>query len=118
MSSQTAITIFVLCISFFLFVLPFQIRFSKSLWLNNIFRRALWTIAIYTMMLNSAMVATIAEEGGLPLSSELFRYMWIFGTAGYVFMGYFVLKTLFELIQIFIIGQHKQRMGEDEDEYL
>ena len=111
--ASLSITIFILIVTFALFLLPFVKRFCLNEWLNNLLSRACWVIAIYLMMLNTAMIATIAGEAGLPLTQELFRYMWLFGMAGYVFMGYFALRTFFDTIELWKITKLKKRMGEE-----
>ena len=67
------------------------------------------------MMLNSSIMATIASASGMDLTGEMFRYMWLFGVAGYVFMGFMVLMTLVNAMQMWKVKKNKQRMG-DEDE--
>lgn len=114
--SSIAITLFVLFVSFGLFILPFVKQFSKFEITNLILKRACWTIAIYLMVLNSAIMATIAEFAGIDLTAEMFRYMWLFGTAGYVLMGFMVLKTLFDVIKLYKIKKTKERTGESDDD--
>ena len=57
---------------------------------------------------------TIAEASGIDLTNEMFRYLWLFGTAGWVFMGFTVLKTLFDVLKLYKIKKHNERMGIDE----
>jgi len=111
-----AIIIFILIVTLTLFLLPFLKKdFAKNQFANLLLKRSCWLIAIYLMMFNSVIVATIANSANLPLTSELFRYMWLFGTMGYVFMGFVVLKTLLEAMELWKLKKHKKRMGEDDD---
>ena len=110
-----AIVIFILAVTGGLFILPFKKRFSKNEFANMVLKRGCWVIAIYLMMLNSSIMATIASASGMDLTGEMFRYMWLFGVAGYVFMGFMVLMTLVNAMQMWKVKKNKQRMG-DEDE--
>jgi len=99
-----AVIIFILAITAGLFVLPFITTFSKDEILNLILKRCCWLLGIYLMMLNSSIVSTIVYSAGLNLTNEMFRYMWLFGTAGYVFMGFTLLKTLYDVMKLWQIN--------------
>ena len=99
--ASVAITVFILAVSIGLFGLAAAIhRYCKDTIAFLIIKRSVTVIAIYLMMLNSAIMATIASSSGLPLTSEMFRYMWLFGVAGYVSMGYLVFKTLIDVVRM------------------
>jgi hypothetical protein len=106
-----AITIFVLLTVAALAALPFIVTFAKNKITNLIMKRCCWLLAIYLMMLNSAMMSTIADNAGIGLTDELFRYMWLFGVAGYIFMGYLVIKTIFDIIELYNEILSEKRMG-------
>lgn len=85
--SSLSITLFVLISAIGLIILPFIVkRFAENEFVNMILRRSCWVVGIYLMGLNAAMVATIAGQAGIPLTDELFRYMWLFTWGGYVLM--------------------------------
>ena len=113
-SAGIAIVIFILAIVGLLIVLPFKKDFAKNKFLDLILKRGCWSIAIYFMMFNSAIVATIANAANLDLTSEMFRYMWLWGTAGWLFLGFMFLKTLFDLIELWKSEAKKLRMGGDD----
>lgn len=106
-----AITAFILIVTASLFLLPFFVTFTKHEFANVALTRACWTISIYLMMLNSAILATLAAEANIPLTSELFRYMWLFGVAGWVFMLYFAFRTLVEAVLMWRAMITNKRMG-------
>lgn len=78
-----------------------------------ILKRSLFTLALWMSVLTSAMIATIADNAGIPLTSEIFRVMWMFGWAGYIAMIFLVVKTLFDVLGMWKIAKANQRMGEE-----
>jgi len=108
-----AIVIFILVVTGGLFALGFKNNLSSNKVLALILKRCAWVIAIYLMVLNSAIMMTIASSSGLDLTDEMFRYLWLFGTAGYVFLVFTVLKTLFDVIKLWKIEKQNKRMGEN-----
>ena len=114
-TSGFSVVMFIMFCSLIFLILPFIVeKFSKSTIANLVIRRASWLLGIYLLMFNSAIVASIASASNLPVTQELFRYMWLFGTFGYLFMGYLVLKTLFDVLTLYKIGKGKERMGDDD----
>ena len=111
--SSIAIVLFILFVAGGLFALPFKKDLTTSPFSNMILRRGCWAIAIYLMMLNASIMATIAASSGLDLTGEMFRYMWLFGTAGWIFLGFFVLKTILDLTKLWKVDKTNKRMGED-----
>ena len=111
-----AITLFVLTVTFGLFY--FGVRkeeIVKNQFLNVVIKRSLITVGIYLMMLNSAMVATIARDAGLTLTSEMLQYTWLFGTAGSIAMVYVMVKTLFDVLAMYKMKKYNDRMGENDE---
>ncbi len=110
--ASLAITLFILVCAGFLFAVPwFPGELAKNKFADLIMKRCCWILAIYLMMLNSAIMATIADFAGLNLTNEMFRYMWLFGMAGYLLMGYTVLKTFFDIIEMWKASAAEKRMG-------
>lgn len=108
-----ALTMFILFVIGIFFFLPFFAgKFTKNEFVNLILKRGCWVIAIYLGMNAAAIMATIAENSGLPLTQEMFTYMWILGVAGYLMMGFMVLKTLFDVIDMYKTNKSSKRMGE------
>jgi len=108
-----ALTMFILFVIGIFFFLPFFAgKFTKNEFLNLILKRGCWVIAIYLGMNAAAIMATIAENSGLPLTQEMFTYMWILGVAGYLMMGFMVLKTLFDVVDMYKLNKNNRRMGD------
>lgn len=104
-----AIVIFILVATGFFIALPFFKKFSENEFLDLILKRCSWLLGIYLMVLNASMVATIASSADIPLTSELFRYMWIFGWGGYLFIVFLVVKTIFQLLEMWKLKKQKER---------
>lgn len=116
MSAELSITVFVLFSTGFLIALPFwKKQFAKNQLVDLLLKRCCWSIAAYLMVLNSAIMATIASTASLTLTDELFRYMWLWGTGGWIFLGFTVLKTLFDIVELWKKEKNRIRMGGDGD---
>jgi hypothetical protein len=105
------IALFILSITAVFFLLPFFKRFSKDEFTNQIFKRCSWALAIYLSLFSSSIFASIAEYSGFDLTREMFRYMWLLGTAGWIFIGYVVIRTLFDSMKLWKIKKQNKRMG-------
>lgn len=123
--STIAITMFILVVTFTLFILPFiksdfvgaekdptrADRFAKQM-VNLILKRSCWTIATYLMMLNSAIMATLAQTSNLPILNEMFRYMWLFGIAGWMMIFFLMFSTVIQLTKLWRKNLEAKRMGD------
>ena len=116
MSASLSITLFVNGIALGIFMLPRMYgTFSKNQFADLIIKRCCIVIAIYLFMLNSAIMSTIAVAANIGVTQELFRYMWLLGWAGYVSMAFMVLKTLFDVKDMYKTLIFNRRMGGGED---
>ena len=89
--ASLAIIIFVLAIIGTLFYLPFKVQqFSKNEILNNILRRGCIFVALLLLSLGTAMLATIADNGGIELSREIFRFLWFINWSCYLLMVFII----------------------------
>ena len=57
----------------------------------------------------TGIMATIVQNAGLNLTSEIFTYMFILGWAGYAAMVYLVIKTLFDTLDLWKKMQNEKR---------
>lgn len=114
--ASMAITFFMLAITGFLIALPYIVgRFSKNDILDMILKRSCWLLAIYLMVMNSSVMMEIADIIGASVDDAMFRYLWIFGWAGYLFMIYIVFKTLLDVINLWKKSKEYERYGDDND---
>lgn len=111
-----AITLFILAIAGSILYMALKVDFTSKPFTNRVIKRGMITIFAYLMMWNSSIMATIAEFVGINLNQEMFRYMWIFGMAGYVLAGYMVLITLLDVLKMYKIKKNNKRMGKEDDE--
>jgi len=123
--ASLAIVFFVVMICGGLIVLPFikkeflNIRSPKDysrMMTNILIRRGIWSIAIYLMMLNSAIVSTIAQSAGLDLTDEMFRYMWLFGLAGWLSILVLGFSTITNLVVLYRLSVQEKKFGGDDFE--
>ncbi len=119
MSIYLALTAFVLFVNGFVYALPFLVkRFAKSDIAHLTIKRGLFVAGTYMVTYNAVLLANLAVAAGLPndVKAIMWQYMFMFGTAGWVLMGYLVFKTFLDVIQLWKIKKARTRMGEDEDE--
>ncbi len=114
-SAGIAITIFIIIIALLIFFLPAIFGdLSRNQYTNIILKRACYVVGIYLMMLNSAMIATIAGNAELPLTNELFRYMWLLGLAGYVAMFWMCWQALVDVLELWKFNKTNKRTGDGD----
>lgn len=80
---------------------------------NMIIKRCMWALATFTMMLNIAMIATLAQGSGLLILHELFRYLWIFTWAGYIVLLWLLVGTVFDSLKLWRKNFELRRTGDD-----
>lgn len=110
MSGSIAITIFVLFISTILFLLPFRIKLENEI-ANLIVRRGIWIVAVYLMVLNCAIMATIAAATGIPVTNELFNIMSMIGWVGYLMMLFMFVTTMITMLRMWVTKKKVERVG-------
>ncbi len=114
-SAGIAIVIFILTIAISLFVLSMKKDILKNKYSNIIVRRSLLVLGIYLMILNSAIMATIAASSNLPLVQEMFFYMKVIGYAGYPAMLLLMMSALITSLQEMKQDKRDKRTGAEED---
>jgi len=110
-----SLTIFLLAVSGFLYVFPIIMamarqRFAESDLLNLFARRACWLIATLLMVVTSQIINILLNLGDLNLGGALVLYIYLFNLAGYLFLFYIVIKTLFDTISL-IYNKKLERRG-------
>lgn len=110
-----AITVFILIITGGLFYWSTKKVILQNKYANIIARRSLLVLGIYLMILNSAIMATIAADAGIELTQEMFFYMRLFGYVGYPAMLYLMLSALLQSLRELKFDKKNKRTGNDED---
>lgn len=109
-TSSVSIVLFILAITLTLFIIPFFKTFSKIEITNLILKRSCWALAAYLMVLNSAILATISNNSGAGLNNEMFRYMFLFGIAGYMAITFLFISTIFNVLKMYRIKKDNERL--------
>jgi len=114
MSAELSVTIYLLVVNAGLYVLPFIRDFSQAPLLNMLLKRACWTLAIYVSLLTTPIIAGIARDNTVAGATEILNvHLFLFGWGGYLFLGFFVLKTLFDLFVLWQNIIRNKRMGDN-----
>ena len=108
-----AITVFILGITIALFWLSAKKGLLDNKYSDFIVRRSFMTLGIFLMILNSAIMASIASNAGLELTDEMLFFVRMFSLAGYPAMVFLVLGTLIQLLKEWKMDKNKKRMGGD-----
>jgi len=111
-TSSISITVFILVIMFVILFIGLTQEFTEHKVANLIIKRCFVAVGLYLMVLNSAIMATFADVSNLGVANEMFRYMWFFGTAGWVALLILMFKTILDIITVYKEEQVKMRLGE------
>ena len=118
MSAALGVVFFVLTIPIAIFLLPFLVkRFAQNEVTDYVIRGSCFVIASFLMALSAAVVADLAIGASLGLSTELYTYMFILQTLGYVGSAALMVVTTLKAIQIHKHKDAKERMGESSEEH-
>ena len=115
-TSGIAIVIFILAITGSLFAFSMKKDILKNEFANIIARRSLLVLGIYLMILNSAIMATLAATSNLPLTREMFVYLNLFGYVGYPAMLLLMLSALFQALSDMKQKKKRERTGDEDGE--
>ncbi len=105
------IVIFLLLINGAMFLMFFRKNLTNNKYTNYMARQCCLLSGIYLMVWNSSIMASIAASAGLPLTTELFTYMQIFGWAGYVAMIFVVLNAIIRTFGEWKADKKEKRTG-------
>ena len=115
-TSGISIVLFILAIAGSLFLLSMKKDILKNKYANIIVRRSLLVLGIYLMILNSAIMATLAASSNLPLVQEMFFYMKIIGWLGYPAIVFLMLSALFQTFNDMKMDKKNKRTGEEDEQ--
>lgn len=114
--ASLSIVIFIMAITSVFFILPFKVeKFAESNILNIILKRSCWLMGLFLLALNSAIVATIADNAGIEVTKEIFRYMWLINKGAYIFMVFIIWRMLVDTLKLYKWEKQQKRMGRDEE---
>lgn len=114
-SSSISIALFILMITFTLFVISF-FKLSENEFINMIVKRAMLIFSIFLMMMNSGIMLTFIENANLGIDSIMVRYMWLLGWAGYLTIFITFLATIFSIVRKYQRHKFNERMGNNDDD--
>ena len=101
MTAEFAISVFVTLSTGLFFLLPKMYgKFSENVIVQTIITRCCYVIGFYLMVMNAGIIAEIASTAGYT-TAIIFRYMWLFGLAGYLLMFITGIKTLFDITNLY-----------------
>lgn len=110
--SSLSIAIFIILITGALFIVPSMRRFVNNPYMDLIIKRCMYIVGFFLLSLDSAIMATIASNSNIPLTSEMFMFMNIFGWAGYAAMIFVFFMTIVNLINMHKDLLRRKKEGE------
>jgi len=117
MGTPFGIIFFMLAIISALYIVPFKIeQFTQNKVTDFIMKRGCWIIATFLVVMTSAMVATLASEAGIPLTSELFTVMWLFGWGGWIMLIWLGFGTITGTFKMWSELTEQKRAGDADEQ--
>jgi len=110
-----AVMLFVMIITAMFFIVPIKVRFSKNELANFILKRCSIILGLFFLSLNTAIMATVADSGGLDILDELFRYLWFINLTIYISMLALIWVTVRGTMKLWDDIAKKKRMGENDE---
>jgi len=112
--ASLSVTLFFGAITFVLFFIGLRFDFSKNPIANLIFKRLFILFGLFLLSLDTAMIVTMADNAGLGINREIFRYLWIINWSIYLFMIWIFWTTLVNILRLWENLSKDKRMGNDE----
>jgi hypothetical protein len=108
------VPIFSLLINFFILLLSLRKQILQNEITNFILRRSLMVFGIWLLVLNSGIMASVAEYAGLDLTREMYMFVTIFGWGGYIAMLILVFSSAVQFMSAWKIQKANKRVGNYE----
>ena len=109
---ELSVTLFILAVTGTLFYFGLsQRQFSRLEITNFILKKCFITVAVFLMILNTAIIATMASAAGLPVTHEIFTYTILFSWGGYILMMYLMFSTLIKVLGMWKLQKKMKRTG-------
>ena len=115
--ASLSVMLFVGAITFVLIYGGIKFNFAKNPVANLIFKRCLILFGLFLLSLDTTILVTIADNAGLGVSRELFRYLWIVNWTIYLFMIYLMWTTVTNSLHLWSELGKEERMGTGKYEY-
>ena len=113
--ASLAIMGFVTMITIILFILPWIVkRFSENDILNYSLKGVCIILGLFLLSLDTAIAGTIASNAEIPVTSELFRFLWLINWAAYIAMVVVVLTFGWKVLQLMKWKRQNRQMGYDD----
>lgn len=106
-----SVTIFILTVTSAFFMVPFFINFSKNEIADFIGKRCCWAMGFFLLILDSTIIARIANKDGLTITSSLLLFTSILNWILYLFMFYLVISTIFRSLNLWKKKKFTDRFG-------
>ena len=107
------VPIFSLLINGIILLFAFKKNIIKNEFVNFILKRSLMVFGMFLLVLNSAIIAGVAEYAGLDLTKEMFMFIEIFGWAGYAAIIILIFTSIAQFMKAWKIKKKNKRMGNE-----
>lgn len=109
--ASLSITLFIGALTLALFYLGIKKDFSHSSLANLIIKRCMILGGMFLVSLDTAIMITIADNAGLGIDRELFRYLWGINWVIYFLMLWLAWTTVVNGIKLMENAAKEKRMG-------
>jgi hypothetical protein len=106
------VPIFSLLINFFVLLFAFKRTILKNELSNFILKRSLMVFGLWLAVLNSGIMAGVAQYAGLDLTREMFLFMEIFGWSAYTAIIILIFSTIIQFMKAWKIQKKERRVGQ------
>lgn len=111
--SSISITLFVLLITgvFFYLGLGKKVLLKNSDVSNLLLKRACILMGLFLLSLDTTIILTMADNMGLGVTQEMFRFLWLINWSAYLMMVYIFWTGLIQGLRLWKFKKHEKRMG-------
>jgi len=115
--ASLSVTIFIGAITLALFYIGIKHDFSKNAVANLIIKRCMILFGMFLVSLDNVIILTMADNAGLGVSRELFRFLWGVNWTIYLFMFFLALTTILNVLKLWEVMATEKRMGRRDELY-
>jgi len=110
--TSLSVTLFILLINIAIFLLPIFVKFTENPVLNNAMKKMVYILGLVFLAFNTTIIVSLAENAGLGVSTELFRYQFFFLWGIYISLIFLFFNLVVTTVQMWRVEKTKKRMGE------